>query len=288
MKILCVIPCLESELHKHKESLLRSMGKLEMCIGADVNFIVVIQPNIEAPSRAQNKIDHTFFDPLKYVSVVNLICRSVSRARNVGLEFAIKSQFSHVYFHDVSIELCLSTCTRFKFEGLNPFLAYSFTPKFLKPNTVSYSNPSPIKLNVSPLYKPYVWSYLLPLQLIGDIRFNENIGPGDGTYYKSGEDLLFLYDVLSKTNFSVIHNAAAIVFHPPRDKYFSKHTDYALGQGYTLKIILKKYKRLADIFYVFLFFGNAIFRCLLRKPNSMLILKYRIYGFIQDSNKSQL
>lgn len=286
MKILCIIPCLANEPYKYKESLLASTGRLSKCFGSDIHFVAIIQPNTNASSDLTENVEASFFKQFNNFSVVNLTYRSVSKARNIGIDFAEKHQFTHIYFHDVSIELTESTCAILKSDGMHPSLAFSFQAKFVGANTTDQLKKLSKPSKALPLYKPYVWTYIIPLKLIADLRFNEDFGPGDGTNYKSGEDLLFLYEILIKTDFSVIENNSAIAFHPPREKNYTKHLNYAKGQGLTLRLLINKHKRISDLIYCFLFFGNAIFRCLFLKQNSIKILKNRASGFFLSSINS--
>lgn len=286
MKVLCIIPCLANEPNKYKESLLGSVSRLTMCLGPDIHFVAIVQPNINISNDTTENVDDSFFKQFNNFSVINLTYRSVSKARNIGIDFAEKNQFTHIYFHDVSIELDQSTCEILKSDGIHPSLAFSFQAKFADANAVDQFKKNSKPSKALPLYKPYVWTYIIPLKLIADIRFNENFGPGDDTNFKSGEDLLFLYDILIKTDFSVIENNSAIAFHPPREKNYTKHLNYAKGQGLTLRLLLNKHKRISDLIYCFLFFGNAILRCLLLKQNSIKILKNRTSGFFLSSINS--
>lgn len=203
----------------------------------------------------------------------------ISNARNLCIEKAIELNCQFVLFHDASI-FWTQVASEFIYKNryLTPKVNICFSDEVKKLNMYTFDGK---KSKVNPIYDTYVWSYLFKLKDIYSLQFNINFGPGENTVYKSGEDALFLFDVFNKKKSYKVYksNENIVIYHPPRDSDFSKHLLYAKGQGKIFRILLNKYFSLFLLKDIILFFGNAMFRCLLLKKNSFKILIQRVSGF---------
>lgn len=224
------------------------------------------------------------------VEICNTTFMGVSRARNICIEKArcINSKF--ILFHDASI---------FWTSSAAEFIAHHCYDEIVTKVKVDFSATTREKNNplgqglssgtvrkINPFYDAYVWSYLFNVADLQSISFDERFGPGQETHFKSGEDVSFLFDYFSKVNsFSVFEANGASVLHPPRNADFDKHLTYASGQGKIFSLLVRKYPSWRIFVDLGLFFGNALFRCLLLKPNSFKILKQRFYGFFDRGVK---
>lgn len=225
----------------------------------------------------------------KAVTVCNLKFRSVSCARNVGLNISSQSGCSHIFFHDISIVVTRGFAAKFKYLDKIMKFPYGGRPIFSNSSASVIQSELPVVSNMGnfvevgayPIFNPYIWTYIFPLSLISDVRFDERIGPGDTTLIKAGEDFIFLSAVLSKTNFRKVRSyPASLVVHPARELSDKKNIIYARGQGYAYKATFLKYRRLVDFLYILLFIGNAFKNFIFCRNNSLKILSERISGLL--------
>lgn len=261
-----------TDFHKYKNQLTESFLNLDDAFNGNCFFYLVIQGD------KSDLIDYDFGSlnvEVKYESFLG-----ISHARNLCIEKATDLNSQFVLFHDASI-YWTKIAAEFIFENRNvtPKVNICFSDE-IKNSDVYVLDGNKSKVN--PIYDTYVWSYLFKLKDIYSLQFNINFGPGQNTVYKSGEDVLFLFDVFNqKKSFNVYKsNRNIVIYHPPRDSDFSKHLLYAKGQGKIFRILVNKYLSLYLLKDIILFFGNAIFRCLLMKKNSIKILLQRVSGFL--------
>ena len=294
MKLSVIIPCLDYEFSSYVETLKYSVRTiLNECRDFEIHVILMLQSSTSDFSA--NDCELTDFsnklkEDLTSISVVHLQKCSVSLARNIGIDLSIENGCSHVYFHDISIVVSKEFAGNF--PRMNNVIDYacSGSPKFssftlpLMPSNSSNINnyePNFLKSISYPAFNPYVWTYIFPINMISDIRFCENIGPGSDTKIKSGEDYIFLSDVLRKSRFySLRSKNKSFVYHPLRKKFGEKSLIYAKGQGFSAKAVFMKYKRPSDLLYIFLFIINSFFKIILMKQNSVRIFKDRIRGLL--------
>jgi hypothetical protein len=134
------------------------------------------------------------------------------------------------------------------------------------------------------LLAAYLWSTFLPVALVLDsgARFDESIGPGEGTRLKSGEDVLFLAQVVVANDVTRALRLDSRTFHPARPRDFSKHLAYAEGQGSLFVRLLRSRMRRslkAAVLASFgLFLGNGLVRVLTFRKRSVVILGLRVRG----------
>lgn len=255
---------------KYKDSLLTSIQNIAHAWSGKILAFVVLQGGKVEFADCSDFPDYFCFHDTEKMGVSIARNKCIEKATSIGAEF--------ILFHDASIFWPFSSA---QFIYLNrdtfPKVKVNFS------DTSSVTSPVLEKgtfKDVNPIYDTYVWSYLFRVGNISDIRFSENFGPGECTRYKSGEDVIFLFDYFNKIKSREVFEAQfACVYHPPRSKKFDKHLIYAEGQGKVYQILLGRYPNFVLYRDLLLFFGNAIFRCLLLRSNSFNILKNRINGF---------
>lgn len=207
----------------------------------------------------------------------------VSKARNKCIEKAVELDAKYIIFHDASIYWPMES-VKFLFENKDLSIPVKVTPQFFLTAEEQQNKEEKKERGVNPIYDTYIWSYLLHVAKLNSLRFDEMIGPGNYTIYKSGEDVLFLFDYFyTAQSFTVLECSTRFVYHPPRPESYEKHLIYAAGQGRLFRVLLNRYPSYALIRDLILFFGNAFVRCFLLKPNAMKILLLRLSGFIKGA-----
>ena len=283
MKILVVTPVLLSELGDNIERLYASYKNLREAFNNDCIFLLVVQcENFNDIERQKNKIECKFGAEVIMTNVLN-----VSKSRNLGIIKSKEYKCSHVIFHDCSIFYPLNSClffSKYAQEDTTPKLKVDFSEKIEYSKHDVLDNDFSIKVvNINPIYDSYVWSYLFKVEKL-NIYFDETIGPGNKTHYKSGEYVLFLFSYfLSIRSSEVKESNYLFVKHPPRPSDYSKHLLYAEGQGYLFRNLLFRYPSFRVVKGFLFFFANALFRTLIFRKNSLSILKLRLRGFFCKS-----
>ena len=258
----------------HKENIIESFFNINNSFHGECFFILCIQ------DFGNNIIDSNF--GLLNYNVIYLAETGISVARNRCIDEANRINCKWIVFHDATIYWPAHSA-RFLYQqrlsNVTPKLKLRFSEIS---DCENYNYESSVK-SINPIYDTYIGSMLLNLDIIDSLRFNELHGPGIKTIYKSGEDVLFSYDYFSqKGSFKVCEANELEIYHPPRLNDYEKHKIYARGQGRVFRILLSKYFSLRLVFDSILFFGNAIFRCVLFKKNSFTILSERIVGFFDE------
>ncbi|MCA3957916.1 hypothetical protein JKP11_19855 [Vibrio vulnificus] len=201
---------------------------------------------------------------------------SVSKARNFIINLAKDESFKYIIFHDAKVYFT---------KNVGCFFSES-SDDVTKKVKLFYSQDIPSTFNkidsvhkkVNPLYQTYLGCYLLSVSYIKHY-FCEETGPGSETRYKSGEDVLFLFDYFYNIgSFSVDELSFGGVYHPPREGDYSKHLLYAEGQGRLFRLLLGKYFSFRVVCDFILFIANALVRIILMKKNSLKIFKQRLKG----------
>ena len=196
----------------------------------------------------------------------------LSRARNAGINYALENGFEYVLFHDSSIIFGAEFCNFVNMNIADSSLV--LTGKLIWNLSSTNSNHNTYQASELPINlirNHYVGSYVLPLSLINDTRFNENIGPGKLTKIKSSEDISFLVNVFSHSKIrTVLFHPAALIFHPPRPSDRSKQVTYATGQGALYRYLMTRKILIYGIGLHFcLFWINALASILLFKKNPL-------------------
>lgn len=258
----------------HKENIIKSFHNLNDAFRGKCFFILCIQ------DFGDNTIDLNL--GLQNYNVIYLAEVGISLARNRCVDEAQSINCKWIMFHDASI-YWTANAAKFIYEQRFSEIPPKLKLRFGEISDCEIGNYEFSIKNINPIYDTYVGSMLLNLNVIDSLRFNELHGPGDKTIYKSGEDVLFSFDYFfQKGNFKVCEANELEIYHPPRSSDFEKHKVYARGQGRVFRVLLAKYFSLQLVFDSILFFGNAVFRCVLFKKNSFTILRERIVGFFDE------
>ncbi|EKH6497959.1 hypothetical protein AAEZ94_003225 [Providencia rettgeri] len=266
--------CTLTDFTENKINIKKSLDNLANAFNHNCYVLIVIQ---------SKNIPIINFTSEKYnIEIIHDINLNVSNARNICIEKALDYNIKYVLFHDASIYWTKNAANFINVnKGLTPKVNVKFSDRPMREDTIEDMHSKTGKIN--PIYHPFIWSYLFNKEDISELRFNINFGPGENTNFKSGEDVLFLFEFFKKNkNTQIIMPKDNIyVYHPPREDNYSKHLLYAKGQGQMFKILIKKYPSIQIYFDLFLFFGNGIYRLLLCKKNSTKILFKRIHGFFK-------
>ena len=257
----------------HKKALTVSIQHIVDAWGGNALVFVVLQGNKDLKISSAELPDYLHFFETDFMGVSNARNLCLERAKEIGAKF--------ILFHDASIFWPKNSA---KFISSNRYIY----PK-VKVSFSDYSNENVFfeqqvlsgqRKKVNPIYDTYIGSYLLKISDVNEIVFNKAFGPGQNTRFKSGEDVLFLFDYLQKIKSRHVFEADdCYVFHPKRSLSYDKHLTYASGQGKIFRELLAKYPSFLLYRDFILFFCNAVMRCLLGKPNALRILKQRLIGF---------
>jgi hypothetical protein len=258
----------------HKENIIKSFHNLNDSFENECFFIICIQ------DYGNNTIDLDF--GLKNCSVIYMQETGISLARNKCIDVAQTIDCKWLIFHDAAI-YWPKNAARFIYtnrcSSIPPKLKLNFSDSIYN----EVDNFDATKKYINPIYDTYIGAMLLSVDVIGSLRFDETHGPGSKTIFKSGEDVLFSFDYFARQgNFNVFEADELEIYHPPRSSDYEKHRIYARGQGRVFRVLLTKFFSLQLVIDSILFFGNAVFRCVLFKKNSFTILRERIVGFFDE------
>lgn len=276
---LLVGVCLtQADWREYEKTLLLSFQHIVDAWGNNVLVFVVLQ--------GKDNIEILNCNLPYYLTLFHTEFMGVSSARNLCLERAKEIDAQFILFHDASIFWPRNSA---EFIASNRFARPKVKVRFSKylfeqeyPKSYLFSG---YQKKVNPIYDAYIWSYLFKVSDVARIKFNEAFGPGQNTRFKSGEDVLFLFEHLNEINTKFYFESdCCCVFHPKRSLSYDKHLTYASGQGKIFRVLVAKSPSFLLYRDLILFFFNAIMRCLLCKPNSFQILKNRIIGFFDRGN----
>lgn len=287
MSLLVVIPVLYREWLHYRESLLLSVSNIYGEFDDVVFYFVFQDKTVSELDVCDSRLLQKYPCEIIFSDILN-----VSAARNMGIQRAKCLGLKFILFHDCSVMYPKSSL---RFLKLNSGSLESHYIAQLKVVFDDYrviydlggddgieilETSSFILSKVNPIRDCYLWSYLFLVDKI-ESTFDEGIGPGESTTYKSGEDVLFLFDYFAMGEILYSKVAlSAIVLHPPRPSDYSKHLLYAKGQGRLFRLLLCSYPKDVTVWkYFALFWGNALFRVFLLKKNSCSILIHRVLGF---------
>ena len=141
-------------------------------------------------------------------------------------------------------------------------------------------------------FNTFLGCYFFKRNLIHDhnIRFNENLGPAEDTYLKSGEDILFICELYSKNQiYGYLSYPNLKVLHPIRPADNSKHLLYLNGQAAVAKHCIASQDlmcriRLAWLVYFCLFIINGFKKFILNETLGFSVCKERVYTVFRRFN----
>ncbi|EKO3891875.1 hypothetical protein P0F32_003028 [Vibrio metschnikovii] len=271
MKLLIVVTLLYSDYLKYGGQLNDSVIYFKSVFGGECDFLFVVQFDNYEEIGLFKPIEGSFYYLAKYCNL--------SRARNYGIKYAQGNKYSHIIFHDCSLSYNFSAINFLKDNannGLTLKLGLVFDDFNFSELSTFDSSGSIDKVNV--IYDTCVGTYLFSVKDI-NCFFDEKIGPGKETKYKSGEDVLFLTEYFSRTSgILVYYSNFGKVYHPKRPLDNSKELLYAKGQGRLYRYLLLNRFSLRLLFDFSLFVGNAFYKVVALRKNSISILINRFKG----------
>lgn len=282
MKLLIVVPILYREWNDNVELLYKSLSNFNKIFGENVEILIVVQES----SDIEIQLELFRFQRFVNFELIFSKVENTSHARNIGIRKAKKLERDFILFHDASLYYNLVAVRFFAEQDASIATLPSVNISFSAAEEASdfFSSSKTISKNIYPIKDTFIWRYLFKVGNINEM-FDINIGPGNNTVFKSGEDVLFFYHYL---NVNCCYKSsvcrAGTVFHPPRPKDLSKHVLYASGQGYLFKLLISKLKvhgfkqRFVLYLYFCLFMGNSFFRVLTFQKSARKILILRLKG----------
>lgn len=224
--------------------------------GGDVLVFVVLQGSEGEKISRSDLPDNLCLFEIDFMGVSNARNLCLERAKEIGAEF--------ILFHDASIFWPKNSAEFIATNRLaNPKVKVRFADCLIDGGQSIRTSLHGHPKKINPIYDTYVWSYLIKLSDVRSIKFNEAFGPGQNTHFKSGEDVLFLFDYLQEIKKSHVFEADdCYVFHPKRSLSYDKHLTYATGQGKIFRVLLAKYPSffaLSRFYFVFWQCSYALF-----------------------------
>ena len=270
-----IIPVLEEELESFKENLYRLKNCLNQAQIEKYQICVIVQTTNQILLEASNNVIY------KKVSY-----RSVSHARNIGLD-ALAFKCEYLYFLDQDALPSLKLLKQAK-ENMNKKLDVWSGKIFWTSDTCndcSYEDSNNILLNSFFMpFNTFLGCYFFKSSLVSShgLIFNENLGPAEDTYLKSGEDILFICEFFSKNKiFYYLSYPNLKVLHPKRPSDNSKTLMYLDGQAAVAKHCVSSQElifriRLAWFVYFCLFIINGFKKFIFNEASGLFIFKARV------------
>lgn len=275
MTLGIVIPIIEEEIkhfHKNLDILISNLSHAGII---DYKICIICQTKNASPKI---KHDSTYLIKTEHYSV--------SYARNIGLQhFADKSNY--IYFLDFdaipSIDFLIESKKNMS-SGLNIWSGNLKWTDDFDHDTHKPRYQYQMK-NISSLpYHQFLGCFIFKKSLLFNhqIYFEESLGPGSDTFYKSGEDVLFLANIFSRNNIDKYRFYKGLnIYHPPRDNDNLKSIVYCDGAVYVNKLIIKSEEmhiklKVSSFFYLILFIINGFKKFIFFESNSTKLLKKRI------------
>jgi hypothetical protein len=273
-KVLIQLSMTENDESEHVAGVLESLKRFSVFDEIDVKIYVVYQ----AKSRNLRGLDVLALDNL---SVYYTDVMSVSHARNAGLQYAVDEGFDYIYFHDSSIVVSDQFCWLVNASVKQSLDVSVGALKWERSSKLMCSSLRLSNKCIRPILDHCVSRYIFKVDFVKGVRFRENMGPGEFTCIKAGEDVVFLTQLFRGKNKKIPYSDRAIVFHPPRPTDNSKQLAYAEAQGGVARWLLSsKNVSFFHCFFVVAFFFNAFLKCLRMEPFSMRIFFLRVKGFL--------
>lgn len=286
MKTLNVIlPAIQSESELLKKNLSGLLERLERAGIPDYQVIVIFQTKSNAP------IDLGGPYPPE-VKIIPASFYSVSKARNLGLSMVPLNTDHFVYFLDCDAVPSdgFLEMAKWVLESDVPFargrVLWREEESGLPPSGSHGVYPRKYVQHMWRVKKHFLWIHIIRGDMLSGIRFNERIGPGEATTLKSGEDLLYYYEIVKRNRLTeFVDFPDCYVCHPERPADLSKELLYAKGQGALYRHLmidlgLPRGAWIGVALLFALFLGNALFRAVTFQRNGFGILKERLRGIL--------
>jgi hypothetical protein len=275
-----IIPVIEEELSTLKQNIDLLKENLNKATLDQYKICIVIQTK-----------NHIILDNIDNVFIKTISYYSVSHARNIGLE-VLKDKCDYIYLLDQDALPSVEFLKQSKVNIKNNLDIWSgkiyWTDEKL--TTFEFLNFDIHKLNTFFIpYNTFLGCYIFKNTLIYKycIRFNENLGPAEDTYLKTGEDVLFLCELFSYNKikrYAFYKNLK--IFHPKRTIDNYKTLLYLEGQSAIYKYLTSSKSmilniRLSSFIYIILFIVNGFKKSLFGEENGTEILKKRVQSIFK-------
>jgi len=281
MTLGIVIPIIEEEikyLYKNLDILISNLSHARII---DYKVCIICQTEDAVP-----EINYDF------ISIIKTEHYSVSHARNIGLKY-FHDKSDYIYFLDFDAMPSSNFLTESKKNMLLGLDVWSgnlkWTDDFNYNESKSKSRYQHKMKTISSLpYHQFLGCFILKKSLLlnHEIYFEETLGPGSDTFYKSGEDVLFLANIFSRNNIDKYRFYKDLnIYHPPRDNDNLKSIVYCDGAVYVNKLIIKSEEmhiklKVSSFFYLILFIINGFKKFIFFESNSTKLLKKRISAIL--------
>ncbi|MQP64545.1 hypothetical protein GE253_04215 [Niveispirillum sp. SYP-B3756] len=154
----------------------------------------------------------------------------VSRARNSALDH-LRGRVDAVMFVDVAVRPS-AAFLRAALVLLDDAPLVSAPVVFAAESPEGGAAPSRVSAAFL-VYRGFIWSSLIRLDAIGDLRFLADIGPGTPSHHQAGEDSRLLYAIVRGQGLRSLPFLSGLpVARLPRDDLAEKVARYSFGQGY--------------------------------------------------------
>lgn len=293
-RLAVVTPMLNEELDGYIDGFSYHHKPASELINQFVDFVLIIQGSEKPKETTLEKLSK-----LGTFITIFSTTKSTSHARNIGIEYISreKGKIDYILFLD-SDSFIDHRSWQYVFNIFHEPNRHIHEAKVFwgneesEPSTLYKEKNTSVKRKWQHrMFRSYLWCLIIPTEFVTNhkIKFNERIGPGDKTKFKSGEDTLFLLNLfqLNKIHDVLLHSDL-FVHHPARPLDNSKKLTYALGQGNLFRSLFAQNKSWLFltylIFWFTLFVGNTLYMLISRKPNSLVIAKMRAKGLFSRSD----
>jgi hypothetical protein len=281
MKLGIIIPLIEDELDGFYSIINKVQLNLELALIDNYHIIVVFQ--------SKNNI---FLPLIKNVTFVITTFYSVSNARNIGLD-KFQNNCDYIYLLDQdalpSVDFLIQSKTNMKLKTSIWSGKINWTG--LTENKKNFSNNNIKKMNIFFFpRKTFLGCYFFKSDSINKTRFNLNLGPGENTKLKGGEDLLFLAVFCSRNNINNFkYYPNLYIDHPKRPSNNQKELLYLESQIAVSKHLVYNKQMLFEMrfgafIYLLLFLANGFVKVLKMQKNSLIIFKRRLFYMFKKYN----
>ena len=281
MKLGIIIPLIEDELDGFYSIINKVQLNLELALIDNYHIIVVFQ--------SKNNI---LLPLIKNVTFVITTFYSVSNARNIGLD-KFQNNCDYIYLLDQdalpSVDFLIQSKTNMKLKTSIWSGKINWTG--LTENKKNFSNNNIKKMNIFFFpRKTFLGCYFFKSDSINKTRFNLNLGPGENTKLKGGEDLLFLADFCSRNNINNFkYYPNLYIDHPKRPSNNQKELLYLESQIAVSKHLVYNKQMLFEMrfgafIYLLLFLANGFVKVLKMQKNSLIIFKRRLFYMFKKYN----
>ncbi len=249
-----IIPVLASEAAL-LEACLANIARMKRELAGDADLVVVVVPQPAGGAVLQQPSADLAIEWLPQAQA------GVSRARNAALDH-LRGRVDAVMFVDVAVRPS-SAFLRAALVLLADAPLVSAPVAFAAESPVGVATSSRVSAAFL-VFRGFIWSSLIRMDALGDLRFLADIGPGTPSQHQAGEDSRLLYAIIRRHHLRSLPFLAGLpVARLPRGDLAAKVARYSFGQGYLVgQYLVHPVGGLAGFGYFFLrallFAGNSL------------------------------